>query len=95
MTTEPTTADPQAFTENWLDWYRAQEARLAAPHGFLAITGLHTPVSCSRRSPAVASPPAPPGPPRRPGHGDPLDVGTASPSRPVCPRRFVVTPSKR
>lgn len=29
------------FTESWQDWHRAQEARLAAPHGFLAITGLH------------------------------------------------------
>ncbi|MFK4272892.1 DUF1684 domain-containing protein [Streptomyces milbemycinicus] len=41
MTTEVTTTDLQAFTENWLDWYRAQEDRLADPHGFLAITGLH------------------------------------------------------
>ncbi|MER6734461.1 DUF1684 domain-containing protein [Streptomyces puniciscabiei] len=41
MTTEATTTDRQAFTENWLEWYRAQEVRLAAPHGFLAITGLH------------------------------------------------------
>ncbi|MGW6359360.1 DUF1684 domain-containing protein [Streptomyces sp. NPDC055092] len=41
MTTEATAPDHQAFTENWLDWYRAQEARLADPHGFLAITGLH------------------------------------------------------
>ena len=38
MTTEATATDLQAFTENWLDWYRAQEARLADPHGFLAIT---------------------------------------------------------
>ena len=41
MTTEATATDLQAFTENWLDWYRAQEGRLADPHGFLAITGLH------------------------------------------------------
>jgi uncharacterized protein (DUF1684 family) len=41
MTTEVTTTDLQVFTENWADWYRAQEARLADPHGFLAITGLH------------------------------------------------------
>ncbi|KOX02455.1 DUF1684 domain-containing protein [Streptomyces sp. NRRL B-3648] len=41
MTTEVTTADPRAFAEDWQDWYRAQEARLAGPHGFLAITGLH------------------------------------------------------
>ncbi|MER5407445.1 DUF1684 domain-containing protein [Streptomyces sp. NPDC002769] len=41
MTTQVTTTDLQAFTQNWLDWYRAQEKRLADPHGFLAITGLH------------------------------------------------------
>ncbi|MFB7333026.1 DUF1684 domain-containing protein [Streptomyces adustus] len=41
MTTEATTADLHAFTEQWLEWYREQEARLSAPHGFLAITGLH------------------------------------------------------
>lgn len=41
MTTELTTTDLQAFTEDWLGWYRAQEERLADPHGFLAITGLH------------------------------------------------------
>ncbi|MEU9398884.1 DUF1684 domain-containing protein [Streptomyces sp. NPDC048242] len=41
MTTEATTTDLRAFTEDWLEWYRAHEARLAAPHGFLSITGLH------------------------------------------------------
>lgn len=41
MTPEATTTDLQAFTENWLDWYRAQEARLSARHGFLAIASLH------------------------------------------------------
>ncbi|MEU0969380.1 DUF1684 domain-containing protein [Streptomyces sp. NPDC005917] len=41
MTTEVTSTELQAFTEAWLDWYRAQEERLADPHGFLAITGLH------------------------------------------------------
>lgn len=41
MTTEATTTDLQSFTRDWLDWYRAQEERLAAPHGFLAITALH------------------------------------------------------
>jgi uncharacterized protein (DUF1684 family) len=40
--TAPTTAaDQQEFTRNWVDWYRAADERLAAPHGFLAITGLH------------------------------------------------------
>ncbi|QFZ71993.1 DUF1684 domain-containing protein [Streptomyces fagopyri] len=41
MTTQITATDLRAFTEDWLDWYRAQEERLAGPHGFLAITGLH------------------------------------------------------
>ncbi|WP_399895001.1 DUF1684 domain-containing protein [Streptomyces sp. BBFR51] len=41
MTTQVTTADLRAFTEEWLVWYRAQEERLAAPHGFLSITALH------------------------------------------------------
>lgn len=41
MTTQITAPDLRAFTEDWLDWYRAQEERLADPHGFLAITGLH------------------------------------------------------
>ncbi|MET8116247.1 DUF1684 domain-containing protein [Streptomyces prasinus] len=34
-------ADLDAFTHAWEEWHRGQEARLAAPHGFLAITGLH------------------------------------------------------
>ncbi|MFZ4237206.1 DUF1684 domain-containing protein [Streptomyces murinus] len=41
MTTQTTTADPRDFTDDWRRWYRAHEARLADPHGFLAITGLH------------------------------------------------------
>ncbi|MFD7710600.1 DUF1684 domain-containing protein [Streptomyces sp. NPDC059786] len=41
MTTQAETTELQAFTRDWLDWYRAQEERLAGPHGFLAITGLH------------------------------------------------------
>ncbi|MGW1619324.1 hypothetical protein ACWCQR_09400, partial [Streptomyces sp. NPDC002172] len=41
MTTEATTTDLQVFIESWQDWHRAQEARISAPHGFLAITGLH------------------------------------------------------
>ncbi|MGW3283439.1 DUF1684 domain-containing protein [Streptomyces sp. NPDC001002] len=40
-TVQPAATDLQAFTEDWLDWYRGQEERLAAPHGFLAITDLH------------------------------------------------------
>jgi uncharacterized protein (DUF1684 family) len=39
--TEATTTDLHAFTESWLEWYRAKEARLSAPHGFLAITSLN------------------------------------------------------
>ncbi|WP_420309445.1 DUF1684 domain-containing protein [Streptomyces sp. YS-B37] len=41
MTVDLTTTDLQGFTQDWLEWYRGQEERLAAPHGFLAITGLH------------------------------------------------------
>lgn len=41
MTTETTAKDLHAFTVDWLEWHRAQEAWLADPHGFLAITGLH------------------------------------------------------
>src|SRR6516164_7576872 len=29
------------FAEEWGAWHRGQEARLADPHGFLAITSLH------------------------------------------------------
>ncbi len=41
MTVDLTATDLRAFTQDWLEWYRGQEERLAAPHGFLAITGLH------------------------------------------------------
>ncbi|MET8981893.1 DUF1684 domain-containing protein [Streptomyces sp. NPDC004539] len=41
MTIEAPTTGLDAFTEDWQEWHRAQEARLAHPHGFLAITGLH------------------------------------------------------
>ncbi|MER5900150.1 DUF1684 domain-containing protein [Streptomyces mirabilis] len=41
MTVQLPTTDLQAFTQEWLEWYRGQEERLAAPHGFLALTGLH------------------------------------------------------
>jgi uncharacterized protein (DUF1684 family) len=33
--------DTTAYTDQWRDWHRAHEAQRAAPHGFLAITGLH------------------------------------------------------
>lgn len=29
------------FVKEWEEWHRAKEEALAAPHGFLAITGLH------------------------------------------------------
>jgi uncharacterized protein len=31
----------ETFTEDWTQWHREHEAKLASPHGFLAITGLH------------------------------------------------------
>ncbi|MBD0707839.1 MULTISPECIES: DUF1684 domain-containing protein [unclassified Streptomyces] len=31
---------PEGFVAAWKEWHRAKEARLAGPHGFLAITGL-------------------------------------------------------
>jgi hypothetical protein len=34
-------ADSDTFAEEWTRWRRDHEARLADPHGFLAITGLH------------------------------------------------------
>lgn len=39
-TTQDTTADA-VFSRDWQEWHTGQEARLADPHGFLAITGLH------------------------------------------------------
>jgi len=39
MTT--TVPDRDVFTRAWADWHRAHEARLADPHGFLAVTALH------------------------------------------------------
>ncbi|XVQ15766.1 DUF1684 domain-containing protein [Spirillospora sp. CA-255316] len=41
MTAASTGTDLDRFIEEWHVWHRAQEARLAEPHGFLAITGLH------------------------------------------------------
>ncbi|MFG2813121.1 DUF1684 domain-containing protein [Streptomyces sp. NPDC048410] len=41
MTTHAPATDLHAFTESWLDWYRAHEERLADPHGFLAVTSLN------------------------------------------------------
>ncbi|WP_040796570.1 DUF1684 domain-containing protein [Nocardia higoensis] len=39
MTT--TAAALDAFTATWQTWHREHETNLAAPHGFLAVTGLH------------------------------------------------------
>ena len=39
MTT--TVPDRDVFTRAWADWHRTHEARLADPHGFLAVTALH------------------------------------------------------
>jgi uncharacterized protein (DUF1684 family) len=33
--------DADRFNRAWHDWHREHDARLADPHGFLAITGLH------------------------------------------------------
>ncbi|MEU6827306.1 DUF1684 domain-containing protein [Nocardia beijingensis] len=42
MTAQAAAATPtDAFVADWQDWHSAQEARLADPHGFLAITNLH------------------------------------------------------
>jgi uncharacterized protein len=35
------TADIDTFTQDWQDWRTRQHAKLADPHGFLAITSLH------------------------------------------------------
>jgi uncharacterized protein (DUF1684 family) len=35
------TESAEAFAQDWREWHRRQEARLADGHGFLAITGLH------------------------------------------------------
>ena len=39
--THPEVADLGEFTAAWQAWHAGQEARLADPHGFLAITSLH------------------------------------------------------
>ncbi|MGA6205135.1 DUF1684 domain-containing protein [Nocardia testacea] len=42
MATQATAAtDSDTFRADWQEWHRQQEARLADPHGFLAVTGLH------------------------------------------------------
>lgn len=41
MAVQDVPADLQAFTQDWQEWHRRQEARIGDPHGFLAITHLH------------------------------------------------------
>jgi hypothetical protein len=33
--------DRATFAQEWQGWRTAREADLAAPHGFLAVTGIH------------------------------------------------------
>ena len=39
--TVDTEVDTEAFTKDWRNWHERQQAKLAAPHGFLAITSLN------------------------------------------------------
>jgi uncharacterized protein len=41
MSVQQSTVDIDEFTSDWHRWHQQQEARLADPHGFLAITSLH------------------------------------------------------
>jgi len=41
MSVQQSTIDIDEFTSDWHSWHQEQEARLADPHGFLAITNLH------------------------------------------------------
>jgi uncharacterized protein len=45
--------DSTAFAQEWTEWHRQHEAALAAPHGFLAITGLHWLSEAHERFPDV------------------------------------------
>ncbi|WDZ83554.1 DUF1684 domain-containing protein [Micromonospora cathayae] len=46
-----TTAAPTSFVRDWQEWRRRRDAQLAAPHGFLAVTGLHWLTSTPHRLP--------------------------------------------
>jgi uncharacterized protein len=46
-------SDGDAFAREWADWHRAHEARLADPHGFLAITAIHWLTGEPQRFPEV------------------------------------------
>lgn len=39
--TSPTLTDPVTFAAQWAAWHEAAQERLAAPHGFLAVTAIH------------------------------------------------------
>jgi uncharacterized protein len=41
MTVQDAATDLETFTREWEDWHGRQQAKLADPHGFLAITSLH------------------------------------------------------
>jgi hypothetical protein len=41
MTIQHVTVDTESFVRDWQDWHERQQAKLAAPHGFLAITSLN------------------------------------------------------
>ncbi|GAA3219600.1 DUF1684 domain-containing protein [Actinocorallia longicatena] len=41
MTAQLTEQDVDRFASDWRTWHREHEERLADPHGFLAVTGLH------------------------------------------------------
>ncbi|RIV37558.1 DUF1684 domain-containing protein [Micromonospora radicis] len=43
----------QAFAREWQQWHLAHERSLAAPHGFLAVTGLHWLTTGPQRFPGV------------------------------------------
>jgi uncharacterized protein len=49
VSTPDTTIDTDAFAQQWRDWHREAQARLADPHGFLAITSLHWLTDVARR----------------------------------------------
>ena len=38
---DPSRESGNTFAADWAAWHREQEAKLSAPHGFLAITSLH------------------------------------------------------
>jgi hypothetical protein len=49
MATQTAATGNDTVLADWQDWHRQQEARLADPHGFLAVTGLHWLTATPRR----------------------------------------------